>query len=204
MKTFCIAGPIIPEDHYFLPHRLNWQQIDFFISSKFYFVLHAPRQSGKTTAIEEYIRHINSTQKYYALYVNIETAQTARDNVPMALIAIVELIARNISFNFKEQHHIEEKLYKMIRQPVTINLLFDALTTWAELADKPTILFIDKIDSLIGDSLLSVLRQIRAGFSQRPKRFPQALCLIGLRDVRDYRVWSKSRMSLYQQAVLLL
>lgn len=34
------------------------------------------------------------------------------------------------------------------------------LAGWAELADKPTILFIDEIDSLIGDSLLSVLRQI--------------------------------------------
>ena len=36
-----------------------------------------------------------------------------------------------------------------------------------------------------------MLRQIRTGFERRPESFPRSLCLIGLRDVRDYRVWSK-------------
>ncbi len=49
----------------------------------------------------------------------------------------------------------------------------------------------NEIDSLIGDSLLSVLRQIRTGFSNRPDRFPQSICLISLRDVKDYRIWSE-------------
>jgi hypothetical protein len=53
------------------------------------------------------------------------------------------------------------------------------------------VLFIDEIDALIGDSLLSVLRQIRRGFSKRPHNFPHSICLIGLRDVRDYRIWSR-------------
>jgi hypothetical protein len=65
------------------------------------------------------------------------------------------------------------------------------LEFWTEASPKPKVLFIDEIDSLIGDSLLSVLRQIRRGFSKRPEHFPQSICLIGLRDVRDYRVWSK-------------
>ena len=66
-----------------------------------------------------------------------------------------------------------------------------ALAFWAEHSDRPIALFIDEIDSLIGDSLISVLRQIRAGYIDRPKHFPQSICLIGLRDVRDYRIWSK-------------
>ncbi|MCL5436300.1 MAG: AAA-like domain-containing protein, partial [Candidatus Dependentiae bacterium] len=51
-------------------------------------------------------------------------------------------------------------------------------------------LFIDEIDSLVGDTLISVLRQLRAGYSERPERFPQSVCLAGVRDVRDYRIWS--------------
>src|SRR5208282_3191995 len=62
---------------------------------------------------------------------------------------------------------------------------------WAKHAAKRIVLFIDEIDSLIGDSLLSVLRQIRSGYIERPQGFPQSICLIGLRDVRDYRIWSK-------------
>jgi hypothetical protein len=48
-RFFNTAGPIIPEMHYFLPHRLDWDQLEAFIKKAYYFVLHAPRQSGKTS-----------------------------------------------------------------------------------------------------------------------------------------------------------
>ena len=51
-------------------------------------------------------------------------------------------------------------------------------------------LFIDEIDSLIGDTLLAVLRQLRAGYVRRPEGFPQSVVLCGVRDVRDYRIQS--------------
>lgn len=79
----------------------------------------------------------------------------------------------------------------MKEEPITLDLFRRALAFWSEHSDRPIALFIDEIDSLIGDSLLSVLRQIRAGFIDRPHYFPQSICLIGLRDVRDYRIWSK-------------
>ena len=75
--------------------------------------------------------------------------------------------------------------------PISLAFLLEALRFTCESVEKPIVLFIDEIDSLIGDSLLSVLRQIRSGFQERPTSFPQSLCLIGLRDVRDYRIWSK-------------
>jgi len=45
---------------------------------------------------------------------------------------------------------------------------------------------------LIGDTLLSVLRQLRAGYDQRPRYFPHSVILCGIRDVRDYRIHSGS------------
>ena len=48
----------------------------------------------------------------------------------------------------------------------------------------------DEVDSLIGDILISVLRQIRAGYPRRPAGFPQSVILCGIRDVRDYRLHS--------------
>jgi hypothetical protein len=51
-------------------------------------------------------------------------------------------------------------------------------------------LFIDEIDALRDDALLSMLRQLRAGHPQRPRAFPWSLALIGLRDVRDYKIAS--------------
>ncbi len=49
-------------------------------------------------------------------------------------------------------------------------------------------LFIDEIDALQDDALITVLRQLRDGYPRRPQGFPQSLALIGLRDVRDYKV----------------
>jgi hypothetical protein len=47
---------------------------------------------------------------------------------------------------------------------------------------------LDEVDALVGDTLISLLRQIRAGYAQRPQAFPQTVILCGVRDVRDYRI----------------
>ncbi|MFW2132571.1 hypothetical protein [Ectothiorhodospira haloalkaliphila] len=47
---------------------------------------------------------------------------------------------------------------------------------------------LDEVDALVGDTLISLLRQIRAGYPQRPDAFPQSILLCGVRDVRDYRL----------------
>jgi ATP-dependent Clp protease ATP-binding subunit ClpA len=65
-----------------------------------------------------------------------------------------------------------------------------ALMQWAHHNPKPIVLFIDEVDSLVGDTLISLLRQLRAGYNKRPSLFPQSVVLCGLRDVRDYRVHS--------------
>ena len=73
-----------------------------------------------------------------------------------------------------------------------ITALNEMLTLWVEESDLPTVLLIDEIDSLIGDTLISVLRQLRAGYDRRPNPFPQSVILCGVRDVRDYRIHSSS------------
>ena len=45
--------------------------------------------------------------------------------------------------------------------------LRSALTHWAEADPTPLVLLLDEIDTLIGDTLLSVLRQLRAGYDRR-------------------------------------
>ncbi|MEI2690504.1 MAG: hypothetical protein V9H69_12700 [Anaerolineae bacterium] len=66
----------------------------------------------------------------------------------------------------------------------------DVLSRWAERSPKPLVLLIDEVDALIGDTLIAVLRQLRAGYAKRPRLFPQSVVLCGVRDVRDYRIHS--------------
>jgi hypothetical protein len=62
------------------------------------------------------------------------------------------------------------------------------LYAWALACTRPVVVFIDEIDALRDDALVSVLRQLRAGYARRPKAFPWSLALVGLRDVRDYKL----------------
>lgn len=65
-----------------------------------------------------------------------------------------------------------------------------ALQTWAIASPRPLVVLIDEIDALQDEALLSMMRQLRSGFPDRPQGFPQSIGLIGLRDVRDYKVAS--------------
>lgn len=193
MRFFNTTGPVRPDQHYFIPHRLDMSEVFDLIERQQYFVLHAPRQTGKTTAIKEITCTINEMGKYNALYINIENAQAARNNTEKALLAMIDGLGLAIRNNFEDEEKTLAFIDDIVRHPelLTLNALQSTLTFWAKHSSKPIILFIDEIDSLMGDSLLSVLRQIRSGFTERPTSFPQSICLIGLRDVRDYKVWSK-------------
>ena len=81
MRFFNTAGPVNPKDHYYVPHRLDEALFLQLIEEKKYFILHAPRQSGKTTAIRMFAKQLNDSDNYKALYINVEPAQTARSNV---------------------------------------------------------------------------------------------------------------------------
>ncbi|MDE0626207.1 MAG: hypothetical protein OXH99_07410 [Bryobacterales bacterium] len=72
------------------------------------------------------------------------------------------------------------------------NLCQKFLSSWSTAAGKPVVLLVDDVDSLIGDSLIYVLRQLRPGYDLRPANFPQSVILWGVRDVRDYRIRSSA------------
>src|SRR5262249_45776909 len=68
-----------------------------------------------------------------------------------------------------------------------------ALSAWSRAAPRPLVVFLDEIDALRDGALVSALRQIRDGYPTRPASFPHALALVGLRDVRDYKVAAGSQ-----------
>ena len=191
MKFFNTVGPINPEKHYYIPGRLNEQEIKTLIEQEKYYILHAPRQSGKTTVIKALAQQLNNEGTYKALYVNIESAQAARSDFIEGLLIILRQMQEAIEDTFGLQ---EEGLgfFKKELNRITISgyALGSFLRFWSQHSEKKIILFFDEIDSLVGDTLISVLRQLRTGYADRPESFPQSVCLVGVRDVRDYIIWS--------------
>ncbi|MCK5717292.1 MAG: AAA-like domain-containing protein, partial [Thiomargarita sp.] len=189
MKTFNTAGPCIPEDHYLVPITPKFKQLKKLIDNKRYFILHAPRQTGKTTLMLQLMEDLNKEGKYIALYVNIEAAQAVRNDVAALNEIIISEFETNARIYLDKTLIPQEDCFK-IRSMQTGMSLF--LSRWCMALPKPLVILMDEVDALIGDGLLSVLRQLRSGYNKRPKAFPHALCLIGLRDIRDYRIFSDS------------
>ena len=190
MRFFNTAGPIKPERHYCIPplERLNMDEVFALIRDEKYFVLHAPRQTGKTSALLALRDLLNAQGTYRCVYVNVEGGQAAREDVEQMTRAFLgELASRARSVG---DEFLDEIWFDILAKYGGHVALREALTRWAQAAPKPLVLLIDEIDSLIGDSLLSVLRQLRAGYDLRPAGFPQSVVLCGVRDVRDYRIQS--------------
>ena len=192
-RFFNTTGPVVPADHYCIAPlaRIDSGDVLRLIETQRYFVLHAPRQTGKTTALLALRDLLNESGKYRCVYANIEVAQTAREDVERGMRAIVNQLRRNAMTTFADG-----ALVDLVEGALDLagpdGALHELLGRWSMADTKPLVLLIDEIDALVGDTLISVLRQLRAGYHERPAAFPQSVILCGVRDVRDYRIRSGS------------
>lgn len=191
MRFFNTAGPVDCEDHYCLPplERFDQEEIEMLLAQKKYFVMHAPRQTGKTTCMLALMDHLNRQGQYNCLYCNVEAAQAAREDVAQAMNDILREMAAKAQI-YLQDDFLEEERDRFLAPGGHGTALAMSLRAWAEQCDKPLVIIFDEVDCLVGDTLISFLRQIRSGYPQRPSSFPQTVILCGIRDVRDYRIHS--------------
>ena len=105
MRFFNTAGPVGAEDHYAIPplKRGNVAEILQLIRDRQYFVLHAPRQTGKTSALIALRDLLNgggapegaraSSSGFRCVDVNVEVGQVARDDTERGIRAILGSLA---------------------------------------------------------------------------------------------------------------
>ncbi len=181
-RRFNTAGPCLPEDHYMIPALRRLPEAPGLVARKDYFVVHAPRQTGKTTAIRALAGALTASGGCAALAFSCEVGRAVGDNYGAAQRGILEEIRSGAEFD----------LPAGLRPPPwpeapDENRLKAALTAWALACPKPLVLFFDEIDALGGQSLNIVLSQLRSGYNRRPAPFPASVALCGMRDVRDYK-----------------
>ena len=187
-RFFNTAGPNRPEKEYTIDplSRFDLEDILTLIAQGKYFVLHAPRQTGKTSCMLALRDYLNKEGDYIAVYANVEGGQASRNDVQSVIKSTVDTLAEQ--FRGVVKNDLPLQIRDEVQQVGKDSMLATFLRRLSEHLPKPIVLFIDEIDALVGDSLVSVLRQIRAGYTDRPTAFPQSVILCGVRDVRDYRI----------------
>jgi len=186
-RFFNTAGPCRPEIHYTLPSAHRLPLVRSLVAGQNYFVLHAPRQVGKTTTLTNIAAELTAEGTYAAVLVSMEAGAPFRslDHLEMAERAILN------DWGDRIRHHLLPDLAAAPATSFNAGRSIGAfLSAWCQKISRPLVLFLDEIDALQDEVLISVLRQLRSGFSTRPEGFPSSLALVGLRDVRDYKVKS--------------
>jgi hypothetical protein len=185
MKYFNVAGPCIAGEHYMLDatERLHNELIEL-IDSKQYYVIHAARQTGKTTLLLNLASKINKESGYYAIYCSLENAYGITDpekginSVMGSIKSAVKTFSAILKKPFTDNSDLTD----------FSNVLKDSLTDFCSTLDKPLILLFDEADCLSEGTLLSFLRQLRNGYVNRSiAPFPMSVALVGMRNIRDYK-----------------
>jgi hypothetical protein len=187
MKFFNTAGPVDREIHYKIDPLTRWNmdEILTLIEQQKYFILHAPRQTGKTSCMLALRDYLNAEGRYLCVYANFEAAQTARNNVQTGMRSVLAELHSRTEMALGGVCPVALKDYTSKVEENALNLY---LADLCGALDKSLILLIDEIDALVGDTLVSVLRQLRSGYDKRPAQFPQSVILCGVRDIKDYRI----------------
>ena len=184
-RWFNVAGPCKPDIHYMLPATARLPAVLRLITQQSYFVLHAPRQTGKTTAMLALAQELTASGRYTAVVLSVEVGAPFSADPDAAEAAILASWRDDVLVRLPPD--LQPPVWPSAEAGSRIRT---ALRTWSQANARPLVLFLDEIDALQDATLLSVLRQLRAGHTDRPAAFPHALALIGLRDVRDYKVAS--------------
>ncbi|MCP4396282.1 MAG: ATP-binding protein, partial [bacterium] len=181
---FNVAGPCVPGEHYMLPAQERCQGILGLIDRKQYFVIHAARQSGKTTLLLELTDRVNASGSYYAVYCSLETLRSIHEpseGIPRILDELQNAVEEHETLSqYPFTGEIDPSQYTLaIRK---------ALSLLCTRADKPIVLFIDEIDCVSNGTLITFLQQLRYGYVKRSRTpFIHSIALVGMRNIRDYK-----------------
>ena len=167
-KCFNIAGPCFPDEHYMLPALERLPGIMRIVEQRSYFVLHAARQSGKTTALMALVEEINRKGEMNALYFTVETVQRFTDprgGIPKIVERMRSALANNPLF----------KAFAVSSASQTTDVR-EFLTGVVAASAKPLVVFFDEVDCLSDDTLVTFLRQLRDGYiTRKVSPFPSSI-----------------------------
>jgi len=183
-KKFNISGPCIETFHYMISPQSRCLDIDNLINEHEYFVLHAARQSGKTTFLIDLVHRLNEKGECYAVYCSLESVQKI-EKPEQGIPAIVNAMKKSIKYhkylpNNDYFSHFDYNEYTTV--------LVDFLSDFCSKLDKHLVILFDEVDCLSNGTLISFLRQIRDGYVNRSTiPFVNSIGLIGMRNIRDYK-----------------
>ena len=173
MKSFNTEGVCIPSEHYMvqLDERLRRIKAEFIDKGK-YFTINRARQYGKTTTLNALSNYLK--EWYEVLELDFQMLSHS-DFVNES--AFVSAFAREIVVAIQDSETVADVVKQQVKDfsfdtgTHKFALLFQTLSKWCKISERPIVLMIDEVDSATNNHVfLDFLAQLRGYYLQRMKR----------------------------------
>lgn len=138
VRFFTTAGPVVPERHYCIQplDRVDLDEILTLIRQMKYFVLHAPRQTGKTSILLAMADLLNSGGEYRCVYANFDGGQAAREDTKRAMRTILGQLGWRARLGLHDDFVAKAKS-KLLEEFGPDGALTETLSRWSAADPRP-------------------------------------------------------------------
>ena len=141
-RYFNVSGPCVPGEHYMLPAAERLPEARRLAEAKQYFVIHAARQSGKTTLIQTLADDINADGRFHALYCSLEALQGVED-MAVGMESAVTALRLSLGVSPAEALRRQKDSLGDLTGYGSTAIVTLALSNLCRTLDKPLALFFD-------------------------------------------------------------
>ena len=194
-KGFNTTAGCLPEKHYMVNLDSRLQKIKQLIEAGKYFAITRARQYGKTTILRALYRYMQND--YYVVFMDFQTFSEAefRSEAVFAnafAASFIRMFRRSYAHIGQGLEKILTELQENVRsrsEYFTLKPLFELLSDFCTVADKPVILMIDEVDSASNNQVfLDFLAQLRAQYIDRDFQPAfQSVILAGVYDIKNLK-----------------
>ena len=194
-RRFETAGTINPAESYFVDRKQiiseEGEEIRSLIDNHRFFTIYAPRQTGKTTLINELCDKLNQEKNRIAIKLDFQGfAPEDVSQLPQIFRRFKRQIEEGIYEELLKKHTDKVDTFRKTMESMEIantEDFYEYLRTACRLLqDFQVTVFCDEIDGLKGIDLIPILSQLRMLYLQaKQKKLPQifSVGLVGMRDV---------------------
>lgn len=189
-RTFNITADCKPSLHYMVDISGRLQQIKKMVDAGQYFTINRARQYGKTTTLRALSKYL--VQDYVVISLDFQLMSHKDFEEESAFVkAFSEAVIRKAGGENGMPYEIRKKLQDLSGngEEAVMARLFEILSSWCEISEKPIVLIIDEVDSASNNQVfLDFLSQLRGYYIDRDVTPAfQSVILAGVYDVKNIK-----------------
>ncbi len=189
-KTFNITADCKPSLHYMVDISGRLGQIKKMIDAGQYFTINRARQYGKTTTLRALAKYLE--QDYIVVSLDFQLMSHRDFEEEGAFVrAFSEAVLRKAGGGKIMPAGIRTELQTLIGngQEAALARLFEIISSWCRMSEKPIVLIIDEVDSASNNQVfLDFLSQLRGYYIDRDVTPAfQSVILAGVYDIKNIK-----------------